>query len=52
MLRLREPEKVLIINFRVKMDNGKVYSILNEKGVLIVPDILANAGGVIVLYFE
>jgi glutamate dehydrogenase (NAD(P)+) len=26
--------------------------ILNEKGVLIVPDILANAGGVTVSYFE
>jgi len=27
-------------------------SILEEKGVLILPDILANAGGVIVSYFE
>ena len=27
-------------------------NILNEKGVLIVPDILANAGGVTVSYFE
>jgi glutamate dehydrogenase/leucine dehydrogenase len=26
--------------------------ILNEKGVIIVPDILANAGGVVVSYFE
>jgi glutamate dehydrogenase (NAD(P)+) len=26
--------------------------ILNERGILIVPDILANAGGVIVSYFE
>jgi len=26
--------------------------ILNKKGILIVPDILANAGGVIVSYFE
>ena len=26
--------------------------ILNEKGVLVVPDILANAGGVTVSYFE
>lgn len=26
--------------------------ILNEKGIIIVPDILANAGGVIVSYFE
>ena len=27
-------------------------AILNERGVLVVPDILANAGGVIVSYFE
>lgn len=26
--------------------------ILNEKGVIVVPDILANAGGVVVSYFE
>jgi glutamate dehydrogenase (NAD(P)+) len=27
-------------------------SILNERGVFVVPDILANAGGVVVSYFE
>ncbi len=27
-------------------------AILNEKGILVVPDILANAGGVMVSYFE
>lgn len=36
--------------------NGPVTNeadeILNEKGILIVPDILANGGGVIVSYFE
>ncbi|MCA9886962.1 MAG: glutamate dehydrogenase, partial [Anaerolineae bacterium] len=26
--------------------------ILNDRGILVVPDILANAGGVIVSYFE
>ena len=30
----------------------KADELLNEKGVLIVPDVLANAGGVIVSYFE
>ncbi|GBD34275.1 Catabolic NAD-specific glutamate dehydrogenase RocG [bacterium HR34] len=30
----------------------KADEILNKKGVIVVPDILANAGGVIVSYFE
>jgi glutamate dehydrogenase/leucine dehydrogenase len=30
----------------------KADEMLNEKGVVIVPDVLANAGGVIVSYFE
>lgn len=31
---------------------GEADSILQDNGVLVVPDILANAGGVIVSYFE
>jgi len=27
-------------------------AILNERGIYVVPDILANAGGVVVSYFE
>jgi glutamate dehydrogenase (NAD(P)+) len=27
-------------------------AVLNEKGIIVVPDILANAGGVVVSYFE
>ena len=37
-------------------DNREVYmfalQILAKKGVLILPDILANSGGVMVSYFE
>ena len=40
----------------VEAANGPVASeydqVLSEKGILIVPDILANAGGVVVSYFE
>ena len=30
----------------------KADDIINEKGIMVVPDILANAGGVTVSYFE
>jgi glutamate dehydrogenase (NAD(P)+) len=32
--------------------SSKADHIINEKGIVVVPDILANAGGVTVSYFE
>src|SRR5690606_32355384 len=32
--------------------SSKADDIINEKGIMVVPDILANAGGVTVSYFE
>jgi glutamate dehydrogenase (NAD(P)+) len=32
--------------------SAKADDIINEKGIMVVPDILANAGGVTVSYFE
>ncbi|MFA9288288.1 MAG: Glu/Leu/Phe/Val dehydrogenase [Weeksellaceae bacterium] len=40
----------------VEMANGPIteeaYTYLNSKGVIIIPDVLANAGGVVVSYLE
>ena len=48
--------KKIKANYILELANGpvtpKADDILNKKGVLIVPDVLANAGGVIVSYFE
>jgi glutamate dehydrogenase len=54
------PDNVEIIRRRVKViveaANGPtdpdVDPVLKDRGILVIPDILANAGGVIVSYFE
>jgi glutamate dehydrogenase len=43
-------------NFVLEMANGPTTAeadkVLNDKGIIVIPDILANAGGVAVSYFE
>jgi len=47
--RIRAPVIIEVANGPITSDADKI---LNEKNVLVVPDILANAGGVTVSYFE
>jgi glutamate dehydrogenase/leucine dehydrogenase len=51
-----EDAKSLKAKLVVELANGpltrEAEEILNEKGTIIVPDILTNAGGVVVSYFE
>jgi glutamate dehydrogenase (NADP+) len=47
--RIRAPIVLEVANGPVR---GEADARLDERGILVVPDILANAGGVVVSYFE
>lgn len=52
----KDDAKKMSVKIILEMANGPfkkgVDEILNKRGILVVPDILANAGGVTVSYFE
>ncbi|GEK08352.1 Glu/Leu/Phe/Val family dehydrogenase [Pseudoalteromonas peptidolytica] len=52
----KENADSIAANYIVEIANGPVEAdadpILNDRGIMVIPDILANAGGVIVSYFE
>ena len=48
----RKIQAKLIVEGANGPTSAKADSIINEKGITVVPDILANAGGVVVSYFE
>jgi len=42
----------IILEMANRSIKPKVDSLLRDKGIIVIPDILANAGGVVVSYFE
>jgi glutamate dehydrogenase/leucine dehydrogenase len=52
----KENANAVQAKFLIELANGPVTpeadEILNKKGVIVIPDVLANAGGVTVSYFE
>jgi glutamate dehydrogenase (NAD(P)+) len=52
----KENMKGVKAKYIVELANGPItneaYEYLNDKGVLILPDVIANAGGVVVSYLE
>jgi glutamate dehydrogenase/leucine dehydrogenase len=52
----RDDAKKMSVKIILELANGPLKegadSVLNERGIIVVPDILANAGGVTVSYFE
>ncbi|MEZ7207704.1 Glu/Leu/Phe/Val dehydrogenase [Pseudoalteromonas sp. DY56-GL79] len=52
----RDNAKAVSAKYIVEIANGPIEAdadeILHQQGVIVIPDILANAGGVIVSYFE
>jgi glutamate dehydrogenase/leucine dehydrogenase len=55
VITLKNVEKIqakLIVEGANGPTSYKADNIINEKGIMVVPDILANAGGVTVSYFE
>ena len=45
-------DRVLLISSGKSSPTSVLYDIVDRKGIFVIPDILANAGGVTVSYFE